>query len=194
MTAPTLEPLGGNISRVEWILGRTSEICKSAAMPVVGTGPVRKQNSRPSVMIRALPSVLWDCSLGVGKSIRPVKIEWQSAGVVICLQRDANDLQSSWCHCHPIISCFVKIQNGLTLLVPAYPGCPGKEAIKWVPVSDDQTLQNWVLLSKPGFWFWNSHSWVWLSVHLAGQQSRRVSGNLYHLSKRFSSEQVVEED
>jgi len=22
-------------------------------------------------------------------------------------------LWSSWCHCHPIISCFIKIQNGL---------------------------------------------------------------------------------
>ena len=39
---------------------------------------------------------------------------------------------SSWCHCHPIISCFIKIQNGLTFPVPAYPGCPGKEAIKRV--------------------------------------------------------------
>jgi len=36
---------------------------------------------------------------------------------------------SSWCHCHPIISCFIKIQIGLTYLVPAYPGCPGKEAV-----------------------------------------------------------------
>jgi len=35
---------------------------------------------------------------------------------------------SSWCHCHPVISCFIKIQNHLTFLVPAYPGCPGKEA------------------------------------------------------------------
>ena len=26
---------------------------------------------------------------------------------------------SSWCHCHPIISCFVKIQNGSAFLVPA---------------------------------------------------------------------------
>ena len=33
-------------------------------------------------------------------------------------------IQSSWCDCHPIISCFVKIQNCLTFLVPAYPGCP----------------------------------------------------------------------
>jgi len=38
----------------------------------------------------------------------------------------------SWCHCHPIISCCIKIQTGLTFLVPTYPGCPGKEAIKWV--------------------------------------------------------------
>ena len=35
---------------------------------------------------------------------------------------------------HPIISCFIKIQIGLTFLVPAYPGCPGKEAIKWASV------------------------------------------------------------
>ena len=29
------------------------------------------------------------------------------------------------------VSCFSKIQTGFTILVPAYPGCPGKEAIKW---------------------------------------------------------------
>jgi len=39
---------------------------------------------------------------------------------------------SSWCHCHPIMSCFIKIQHGLIFLVPAYPGCPGKEADKWM--------------------------------------------------------------
>ena len=32
----------------------------------------------------------------------------------------------------PIISCVTKIQIGLTVLVQAYPGCPGKDAIKWV--------------------------------------------------------------
>jgi len=31
---------------------------------------------------------------------------------------------SGWCRCHPIISCFFKIQINLTFLVPAYPGCP----------------------------------------------------------------------
>ena len=33
---------------------------------------------------------------------------------------------------HPIISCLIQIQTGFTSLVPAYPGCPGKEAIKWM--------------------------------------------------------------
>jgi len=41
-------------------------------------------------------------------------------------------VQSSWCHCHRNISCFVKIQIGLTFLVLPYPGCPGKEAVKQV--------------------------------------------------------------
>jgi len=31
-------------------------------------------------------------------------------------------------------TCFVKIQNGLTSLVPAYPDHPGKEAVKWVSI------------------------------------------------------------
>jgi len=39
---------------------------------------------------------------------------------------------SSWCHCHPVISCFIEIQIGLSFLVPAYPGCPGKKAVKRV--------------------------------------------------------------
>jgi len=39
-------------------------------------------------------------------------------------------VQLSCCHCHHIISWFIKIQNGLTFLVPDYPGCPGKEAVK----------------------------------------------------------------
>ena len=31
-----------------------------------------------------------------------------------------------------IISSLIYIQTGFTFLVPAYPGCPGKEAVKWV--------------------------------------------------------------
>jgi len=36
---------------------------------------------------------------------------------------------SSWCHCHPIISCFVKIQIGLTFLVPPYLGFSGEKRL-----------------------------------------------------------------
>ena len=43
-------------------------------------------------------------------------------------------LWSSWCHGHPIISCFIKIQIGLTFLLPAYPGYHGKEVVKRMPV------------------------------------------------------------
>ena len=32
------------------------------------------------------------------------------------------------------VSCFTKVQIGFTFLVPAYPGSPGKRAIKWVCV------------------------------------------------------------
>jgi len=30
------------------------------------------------------------------------------------------------------VSCSSKFQIGFTFLVPAYPGCPGKEAVKWL--------------------------------------------------------------
>jgi len=30
------------------------------------------------------------------------------------------------------VSCSSKIQIGFTFLVPAHPGCPGKEAVKWL--------------------------------------------------------------
>jgi len=41
-------------------------------------------------------------------------------------------IRSNWCHCHPIISCFIKIQTGLTFLVLAYLHYPGKEDVKRV--------------------------------------------------------------
>jgi len=49
--------------------------------------------------------------------------------MVICLVC----IWSSSFHCYPIVSCFIKIQNDLTFLVLAYPGRPGKEAVKQVP-------------------------------------------------------------
>jgi len=48
-------------------------------------------------------------------------------------ERDANDLHMvqlmSLPQYHTVI-CFIKFQNDLTFLVPAYPGCPGKVAVK----------------------------------------------------------------
>ena len=78
----------------------------------------------PSVL---LPSVLWRCWLGGRKGIRPVKkLEWWGAGVVICLERDA-DLHMAQLMPLPLtVSCFSKIQIGFTFLVPAHPGSPGK--------------------------------------------------------------------
>jgi len=57
-----------------------------------------------------LSSVLRRCWLGGRKSIWPVRNWVIGAGIwkelqIICTW-------SSWCHCHPVISCFVGIQNG----------------------------------------------------------------------------------
>jgi len=50
--------------------------------------------------------------------------------VVICLQRGENDIHMvKLMPLPPMIPCFIKIQIGLTFLVPAYSGCPGKEAV-----------------------------------------------------------------
>ena len=51
--------------------------------------------------------------------------------MVICLERGA-DLHMAQLMPLPLtVSCSSKIQIGFTFLVPDYPGCPGKEAIKW---------------------------------------------------------------
>ena len=54
--------------------------------------------------------------------------------MVIYLERGANDLHMVQLMPLPPHHLFIKIQIGLTFLLPAYPGCPRKEAIKWMPV------------------------------------------------------------
>jgi len=39
------------------------------------------------------------------------------------------------------VSCSSKIQIGFTFLVPANPGCPGKEAVKWLFGARDAVTQ-----------------------------------------------------
>ena len=57
---------------------------------------------------------------------------WWGAGVVVCLEQGA-DLHMAQLMPLPLtVSCFSKIQTGFTFLVPAYPGSPGKRAIKRV--------------------------------------------------------------
>ena len=81
------------------------------------------------------PSVLWRCWLGSRKGIRPVKkLEWWGAGIVICLERGAVLHMAQLMPLPLTISCSSKIQIGFTFLVPAYPGSPGKSAVKWVCV------------------------------------------------------------
>ena len=54
--------------------------------------------------------------------------------MVICLERGA-DLHMAQLMPLPLtVSCFSNIQIGFTFLVPAYPGSPGKRAVKRVCV------------------------------------------------------------
>jgi len=57
-----------------------------------------------------------------------------STGMVICLEQDV-DLHMAQLMPLPLtVSCFSKIQIGLTFLVPAHPGSLGKRAVKRVCV------------------------------------------------------------
>jgi len=52
--------------------------------------------------------------------------------VVVCLERGA-DLHTAQLMPQLLtVSCSSKNQIGFTFLVPAYPDCPGKEAVKWL--------------------------------------------------------------
>ena len=66
------------------------------------------------------------CWLGGRKGIRPVKTEQRGAGVVICLERDADLHMAQLMPLPLMVSCFSKIQIGFTFLVQGHPGSPGK--------------------------------------------------------------------
>jgi len=60
------------------------------------------------------------------------KTERWGAGMVICLEQDA-DLHMAQLMPLPLtVSCFSKIHIGFTFLVPAHQGSPGKRHVKWV--------------------------------------------------------------
>jgi len=62
-----------------------------------------------------------------------LKTEWWGAGVVICLERDADLHMAQLMPLPLVVSCFSKIQIG-TFLVPAHLGSPGQGAVKRVCV------------------------------------------------------------
>ena len=67
--------------------------------------------------------------------IRPVKnLSGGGAGMVICLERDADLHMAQLMPLLRTVSCFSKIQIGFTFLVLAHPGRPGKRAVKRVCV------------------------------------------------------------
>ena len=53
-------------------------------------------------------------------------------GMGICLERGADMHMAQLMPLPLTVSCSSKIQIGFTFLVSAYPGCPGKEAVKWL--------------------------------------------------------------
>jgi len=70
--------------------------------------------------------------LGGRKGIRSVKTEWWGVGVVISLERGADLHMVQLMPLPPTVSFSSKIQISFTFLVLAYPGCPEKEAVKWL--------------------------------------------------------------
>ena len=83
-------------------------------------------------LLQFLPSVLWYCLLVghlkeclVCKKLSDQVLAW----LYVWSEVHMTYIFSSWCHCDPTISCFIKIQIGSTFLVPTYPGCPGKRQL-----------------------------------------------------------------
>jgi len=66
-------------------------------------------------MVSSLPSALWHCWLGIMKSIRRVKNSNDEVLVWLSVWSEVQMIciWFSWCHFHPIISCFINIQDGL---------------------------------------------------------------------------------
>ena len=62
------------------------------------------------------------------------KLEWWGTGVVIFLEQGANMHMAQLMPLPLTISCFSKIQIGVTFLVPVHPGSPGQRAVKCVCV------------------------------------------------------------
>jgi len=99
----------------------------------------RHRTNFPRLCFIYLFSVLWHCWLSGRKGIRPVTTEWWGTGVVICLERGANDLHMVQLmslpphhfllHSNPtflMLMTMIGVNGWMFLVVPAHPGCPGQ--------------------------------------------------------------------
>jgi len=86
---------------------------------------------------------------------------------------------STWCRCHPIIFCFIKIQIHLTVMVPAYPGCPGKEAVKqmsvclYMPVTS--CMCACIVAGQWSRWWWGQRQ-LWHRLSAANNETYQRDG------------------
>jgi len=65
-----------------------------------------------TVLISPKIAIKWQCAKLWGPTVSNNSMCYWSEVQMICIW-------SRWCHCHTIISCFIKIQNGSVFLVPA---------------------------------------------------------------------------
>ena len=108
-------------SQCTWLLALYSDSTRNSIICTVWT-----DNS---------PSVLSCCWLGIMKCVRPVKNR-----LMRCEHCYLPGARSSWFAYGPVdatatpwsLASLKHTQIGSAFLVPAYPGCPGKDAIKWV--------------------------------------------------------------
>ena len=85
------------------------------------------------MLIIFLLSAFSALTLLVGRQEGHPACKKQSGGVmVICLERGADLHMAQLMSLLLTVSCSSKIQIGFTFLVPAHPGCVGKEAVKWL--------------------------------------------------------------
>ena len=135
------------------------------------------------------------CWLGVRTSIRPVKELSDEVLAWLSVLREVQMIciRAIWCQCHSVISCFIKIQIGFTFLVLAYPGCPGKEAVKMVSLClnllYDYLTSKWDVYSGMLLICWGGEadSADWLgrlaSRLCVGQQLAQQLGGMYQANR-----------
>jgi len=106
-----------------------------------------------------LLSVLRLCWLDIRKGIQPVK-NWVMKWLSVWSKVQMICMWSSWCHCHPIISCFIKI---LIEAIKRLSVCPSFQ-ITWVNRLHRYTvLRTWCVLVGYALimmagWVWSTHA------------------------------------